>query len=1222
MHLGGPVRPHHRSTDDGDISGGVSYRLKDVGDHALLTIDAATGEVTLVGDPDHEAKSSYDFTVVATDAAGNHSEQAVTLTINDVDESAPTITSGSTAPALDEHSGAGQRIYTASSTDDGDISDGVSYRLKAVDDHALLAIDAATGEVTLVNNPDHEAKSSYSFTVVATDAAGNHSEQAVTLTINDVDESAPTITSGATATTLDENSGSGQVIYTASATDTADTDDTTDTSAGLTYRLKAVGDHALLAIDAATGEVTLVGDPDHEAKSSYDFTVVATDAAGNHSEQAVTLTINDLDESAPTITSGATATAIDENSGAGQRIYTASSTDDGDISGGVSYHLKDVDDHALLAIDAATGAVTLTGDPDFETKDSYDFTVVATDAAGNHSEQAVTLNINDIADEVPPSVSSVAISGAVGGRNDTLNEGDTVSITVTMSENTSVVTTGGTPRIALNIGGSTVYADYVSGSGGTSLVFSYVIEAGQTDANGIGIPENALQLNGGILRDAAGNAANLAHHAVADNAGFLVDTTAPALASSNPVDGAGAMAVDGNIVLTFAETVQAGSGNIVISDGAGDIRTIAVDDAQVSISGNTVTINPTLDLAFETDYHLQIDDGALTDAAGNPYAGIADSSMLNFTTAPDMDTSVVVFDLAEGVSSSHSDRTFQADKSYTVYIRVNGGYGSSPSTDGEGPGLDDSWGTWSGAEHLGADDQIILVGNDAAVTVVNKAVSQLAVNDNSLGWKTQTIQWVPGPGYTTTSFGFPMYHPGAPMPMPVSNQIALHHTGVLQRPGAISVDLWGGAWASNPDQGASLNQAYDHAIPEGVLIDQGLAQMVITSVAITAASGKQGDYLNAGDTLTLTVGLFESVTVDTTGGNPRLALDIGGETVYATYAGGSGTRQLSFTYTVLPGQTDLDGIALPEDALELNGSTLKNVNGVDVILDYGVVTDNAGYKVDTTAPGFTSGATATAINENSGAEQVVYTAQATDDTVLSYSLKADNGDDAAAFTIDAATGAVTLTGNPDFETKASYDFTVVATDAAGNQTEQGVALAINDVAESSTDTSIVVFDLVNGVSSNHSGRVFDANTSYTIYIRMQSDSHILNTDGTSSNPAASWGTWTGSAGTLGTDDKIVFVGDGSPMIGNKGNVVTATGSDSAGGFFLWTGPTSSAFAVFASYAYLSRAVNNERGSATLWSASEGTSHHLWESAQPPKLGLAQHYLTQMPGNILTSQGLV
>src|SRR5206468_3519296 len=146
-------------------------------------------------------------------------------------------------------------------------------------------------------------------------------------------------------------------------------------------------------------------------KSGYSFTVVATDAAGNHSEQAVSLGITNKDEIAPTITSASTAIAIAENSGAGQTVYTATSTDVPDyVSGSTSYSLKAVADAVAFSIDATTGAVKLTGNPDFETKSSYSFTVVATDAAGNHSEQAVGLgitNVNEAPVASPVSLSTV-----------------------------------------------------------------------------------------------------------------------------------------------------------------------------------------------------------------------------------------------------------------------------------------------------------------------------------------------------------------------------------------------------------------------------------------------------------------------------------------------------------------------------------------------------------------------------------------------------------------------------------------------------------------------------------------------------------------------------------------------------------------------------------------------------------------------------------------------
>ncbi|MDC0725532.1 cadherin repeat domain-containing protein, partial [Phytobacter diazotrophicus] len=245
-----------------------------------------------------------------------------------IDTHAPVFSSATTA-SVDENIGAGKVVWTAIATDPSQFS----YSLGTTGDSALFSINASTGAVTLTGNPDYESKASYSFTVVATDAAGNASSQTVTLAVNNLDEVAPTITSGTTATAINENSGAGQVIYTATATDSG------DISGGVTFSLKA-GSDAGLTINPTTGAVTLTGNPDFESKSSYSFTVVATDAAGNASDRTVTLAVNNLDEVAPTITSGTTATAINENSGAGQVIYTATATDSGDISGGVTFSLK------------------------------------------------------------------------------------------------------------------------------------------------------------------------------------------------------------------------------------------------------------------------------------------------------------------------------------------------------------------------------------------------------------------------------------------------------------------------------------------------------------------------------------------------------------------------------------------------------------------------------------------------------------------------------------------------------------------------------------------------------------------------------------------------------------------------------------------------------------------------------------------------------------------
>ncbi|MFO1288992.1 MAG: Ig-like domain-containing protein [Nitrosomonas sp.] len=114
------------------------------------------------------------------------------------------------------------------------------------------------------------------------------------------------------------------------------------------------------------------------------------------------------------------------------------------------------------------------------------------------------------------------------------------------------------------------------------------------------------------------------------------DTIAPTFVSSNPIDDEASFRNDGNIILNFDEPIKAGIGTITISNGT-DTQVIDVTDtSQVIFTGgkSKVTINPHDDLIPNTTYNVQVDVGAITDMAGNPYLGINDSNTLNFTTIP------------------------------------------------------------------------------------------------------------------------------------------------------------------------------------------------------------------------------------------------------------------------------------------------------------------------------------------------------------------------------------------------------------------------------------------------------------------------------------------------------------------------------------------------------------------------------------------------------------
>jgi len=90
-----------------------------------------------------------------------------------------------------------------------------------------------------------------------------------------------------------------------------------------------------------------------------------------------------------------------------------------------------------------------------------------------------------------------------------------------------------------------------------------------------------------------------------------------------------------DIVLTFSENVQKGTGNILIRQVLDDsvFATIDVTSALVSVSGDQITINPSSDLVASTSYYIEMAAGVIEDVAGNDYAGLAGNEALDFTTA-------------------------------------------------------------------------------------------------------------------------------------------------------------------------------------------------------------------------------------------------------------------------------------------------------------------------------------------------------------------------------------------------------------------------------------------------------------------------------------------------------------------------------------------------------------------------------------------------------------
>ena len=114
------------------------------------------------------------------------------------------------------------------------------------------------------------------------------------------------------------------------------------------------------------------------------------------------------------------------------------------------------------------------------------------------------------------------------------------------------------------------------------------------------------------------------------------DNTNPTLTSSSPGDGATSVNTLASLVINFSEDVDVESGNITLYDSDDtEIQTYDVTDTAIVMksSGSTYTVDISADITTATSYYIQIAASAFDDAAGNSYAGIADSTTLNFNTS-------------------------------------------------------------------------------------------------------------------------------------------------------------------------------------------------------------------------------------------------------------------------------------------------------------------------------------------------------------------------------------------------------------------------------------------------------------------------------------------------------------------------------------------------------------------------------------------------------------
>jgi methionine-rich copper-binding protein CopC len=231
-------------------------------------------------------------------------------------------------------------------------------------------------------------------------------------------------------------------------------------------------------------------------------------------------------------------------------------------------------------------------------------------------------------------------AGGVGSTSDTDSGRQASTLSVTVEQAGGQTDPGGSSPVNYTVTFSESVSNFATGdvsiSGNTGADTAVVTGSGTTYNVAVsGITSNgwlSIYLGAGVATNAgaAPNAASFSD----DNVVQFSDTTGPTLDSTTPTDDATGVDPTADLSITFDENVAKGTGNISIYDSTDTLfEAIDVTSGQVTVSGVTVTINPTGTLADLTSYYVQIDATAIDDTVGNSFVGISDKTTWSFTTA-------------------------------------------------------------------------------------------------------------------------------------------------------------------------------------------------------------------------------------------------------------------------------------------------------------------------------------------------------------------------------------------------------------------------------------------------------------------------------------------------------------------------------------------------------------------------------------------------------------
>jgi titin len=353
------------STDNIGVTGYSIQRCAGSGCTNFAAIGTVSGGTTAYNDTSVAPSTTYSYQIIASDAAGNPSlpsnpASATTL----ADTQAPTAPTNLIATVA----GSTQiNLAWTASTDNVGVTNYLIQRCASPSCSNFAQIGTTGGAGTTYSDTTASASTSYTYQVIATDAANN--------------PSLPSNTS--TGITTGPPAAPSNLIATAASATQINLSWTNNAINQTGFKVERSPDNVTFAqIGTAGASATTYSDPNLVSKTLFYYRVRATNTSGDSGYTNVSSATTLADTTAPTAPSSLTATAASSTQ---INLSWTASTDNVGVTGYQIQRCQGASCSTFAQIAAPAGTGTTYIDTGLAPSTSYSYEIIATDAAGNPS---------------------------------------------------------------------------------------------------------------------------------------------------------------------------------------------------------------------------------------------------------------------------------------------------------------------------------------------------------------------------------------------------------------------------------------------------------------------------------------------------------------------------------------------------------------------------------------------------------------------------------------------------------------------------------------------------------------------------------------------------------------------------------------------------------------------------------------------------------------------